>query len=86
VATPWLDRGNSSEDQSGLGRGTTCRCHTCIGKGRRANETIQLRTGAGEMILSGLSQSLAAGQTVEVTLEFAYADSVTVQIPVVSAG
>jgi len=38
------------------------------------------------MILSGLSQSLAAGQTVEVTLEFAYADSVTVQIPVVSAG
>jgi copper(I)-binding protein len=52
----------------------------------RANETIELRAGAGEMVLSGLSQPLAAGQTVEVTFEFAYADPVTVQIPVVSAG
>jgi copper(I)-binding protein len=52
----------------------------------RADETIQLRAGAGEMVLSGLSQPLAAGQTVEVTFEFAYADPVTVQIPVVSAG
>ena len=51
----------------------------------RADETIQLRAGAGEMVLSGLSQPLAAGQTVEVTLEFAYADPVTVQIPVVTA-
>lgn len=51
----------------------------------RANETIQLRAGDGEMILSGLSQPLAAGQTVEVTFQFAYADPVTVQVPVVSA-
>jgi copper(I)-binding protein len=52
----------------------------------RADETIQLRAGAGEMVLSCLSQPLAAGQTVEVTFEFAYADPVTVQTPVVSAG
>ncbi len=52
----------------------------------RADETIQLRAGAGEIVLSGLSQPLAAGQTVEVTFKFAYADPVTVQIPVVSAG
>ena len=51
----------------------------------RAGETIQLRAGAGEMVLSGLSQPLAASQTVEVTFEFAYADPVTVQIPVVAA-
>jgi copper(I)-binding protein len=51
----------------------------------RAGETIQLRAGAGEMVLSGLSQPLAAGQAVEVTFEFAYADPVTVQIPVVAA-
>jgi copper(I)-binding protein len=51
----------------------------------RAGETIQLRAGAGEMVLSGLSQPVAAGQTVEVTFLFASADSVTVQIPVVSA-
>jgi copper(I)-binding protein len=51
----------------------------------RTNETIQLRAGDGEMVLSGLPQPLAAGQTVEVTFEFAYADAVTVQIPVVSA-
>ena len=51
----------------------------------RADETIQLRAGAGEMVLSGLSQPLAAGQTIEVTFLFASADPVTVQIPVVSA-
>jgi copper(I)-binding protein len=51
----------------------------------KANETIQLRAGDGEMVLSGLSQPLVAGQTVEVTFKFAYAAPVTVQIPVVSA-
>jgi copper(I)-binding protein len=51
----------------------------------KANETIQLRAGDGEMVLSGLSQPMAAGQTVEVTFKFAYAAPVTVQIPVVSA-
>jgi len=51
----------------------------------KADETVQLRAGASEMVLSGLSQPLAAGQTVEVTFEFVYADPVTVQIPVVSA-
>lgn len=47
----------------------------------KANETIQLR---GEMVLSGLAQPLMAGQTVEVTFEFAYATPVTVEVPVVS--
>ena len=51
----------------------------------RADETIQLRAGAGKMVLSGLSQPLVPGQTVEVTFKFADADPVTVQIPVVSA-
>jgi copper(I)-binding protein len=51
----------------------------------KANETIQLRAGDGEMVLSGLAGPLAAGQTVEVTFEFAYAEPVTIQIPVVSA-
>jgi copper(I)-binding protein len=50
----------------------------------RADETIQLRAGDGEMVLSGLTQPVAAGQTVEVTFLFASADPVTVQIPVVS--
>src|ERR1019366_7311859 len=49
----------------------------------RTNETIQLRAGDGEMVLSGLTQPVAAGQTVEVTFLFASADPVTVQIPVV---
>jgi periplasmic copper chaperone A len=50
----------------------------------KANETIQLRAGDGEMVLSGLAQPLMAGQTVEVTFEFAYATPVTVEVPVVS--
>jgi copper(I)-binding protein len=50
-----------------------------------ANGTLQLIAGDGEMVLSGLSQPLVAGQTVEVTFMFAYADPVTVQVPVVSA-
>lgn len=51
----------------------------------RAGETIELRAGAGEMVLSGLSQPVTTGQKVEVTFMFASADPVTVQIPVVSA-
>ena len=50
-----------------------------------ANETLRFTPGQGPMVLSGLSEPLVAGQTVEVTFEFAYADPVTVQIPVVSA-
>jgi copper(I)-binding protein len=51
-----------------------------------AHETLGFSPGQGPMVLSGLSQPLVAGQTVQVTFEFAYADPVTVQIPVVSAG
>jgi copper(I)-binding protein len=50
-----------------------------------ANETLGFPPGQGPMVLSGLSQPLVAGQTVQVTFEFAYADPVTVQIPVVPA-
>jgi copper(I)-binding protein len=50
-----------------------------------AKETLRFRPGQGVMVLSGLSQPLVAGQTVQVTFEFAYADPVTVQIPIVSA-
>jgi hypothetical protein len=50
-----------------------------------ANQTLRFTPGQGPMVLSGLSQPLAAGQTVEVTFEFAYADPVTVQIPVVAS-
>jgi periplasmic copper chaperone A len=50
-----------------------------------ANETLKFPPGQGEMVLSGLLEPLAAGQTVQVTFEFAYADPVAVQIPVVSA-
>jgi|GEM_PF-1754271 len=49
-----------------------------------AGETVQLIAGDGEMVLSGLSAPLTAGQTVEVTFKFAYASPVTVEIPVVS--
>jgi copper(I)-binding protein len=51
-----------------------------------ANETLRFPRGYGGLILSGLSQPLVAGQTVQVTFEFAHADPVTVQIPVASAG
>jgi copper(I)-binding protein len=48
-------------------------------------ESIQLRAGDGELIVSGLPQPLAAGQTIEVTLEFTYASPVTVTVPVVAS-
>jgi copper(I)-binding protein len=50
-----------------------------------ANETIRFTPGQGPVVVSGLSQPLVVGQTLQVTFEFAYADPVTVQIPVVSA-
>jgi copper(I)-binding protein len=51
-----------------------------------ANETLRFPRGYGGMILSGLSQPLVAGQTIQVTFEFAHADPVTVQVPVASIG
>jgi len=48
-------------------------------------QSIQLRVGDGELIVSGLPQPLAAGQTIEVTFEFAYAAPVTVTVPVVAS-
>jgi periplasmic copper chaperone A len=51
-----------------------------------AHETLGFPRGQGPMVLSGLAQPLVDGQTVQVTFEFAYADPVTVQILVVSAG
>jgi copper(I)-binding protein len=50
----------------------------------KAGETTQLIAGDGEMVLSGLSEPLVVGQTVEVTFKFASADPVTLQVPVVS--
>ncbi|MFI5258445.1 MAG: copper chaperone PCu(A)C [Candidatus Limnocylindrales bacterium] len=50
----------------------------------RAGETIELRAGDGEMVLNGLARPLAAGQSVQITFEFAYADPVTVRVPVVA--
>ena len=50
----------------------------------RADETVQLIAGDGEMVLSGLFETLTAGQTVEVTFKFAYGPPVTVEVPVVS--
>ena len=50
-----------------------------------AGETVQLRVGDGELIASGLPRPLTAGQTIEVTFEFAYAAPVTVDIPVVAS-
>ncbi len=51
----------------------------------KQGETIQLRAGDGELIVSGLPQPLAAGQTVEVTFDFTYAAPVTVTVPVVAS-
>jgi copper(I)-binding protein len=52
----------------------------------KPNETIQLRAGAGKIVLNGLAHPLTAGQTVEVTFKFAYAQSVTVEVPVIASG
>jgi copper(I)-binding protein len=51
----------------------------------RANETIQLRAGDGELIVSGLPRPYTAGQTIAVTFEFAYAAPVTLDVPVVAS-
>jgi copper(I)-binding protein len=51
----------------------------------RAGETIQLRTGAGEIILNGLAEPLAPGDQLEVTFKFEDAAPVTVTVPVVSS-
>jgi copper(I)-binding protein len=51
----------------------------------RAGETIQLRTGAGEIILNGLAEPLVAGDQLEVTFEFEDAAPVTVTVTVVSS-
>ena len=48
-------------------------------------ETIQLRSGDGEMILTGLTHPVTAGQTIEATFKFAHAAPVTVAVPVVTA-
>lgn len=49
-----------------------------------ANEGIRLLPGYGGLILSGFSQPLVAGQTIQVTFDFAHADPVTLQITVAS--
>jgi copper(I)-binding protein len=51
----------------------------------RAGETIELRTGDGEIILNGLAEPLVAGEQLEVTFEFEDAAPVTVTVPVVSS-
>jgi copper(I)-binding protein len=48
----------------------------------RVHETVQIN---GEIMLGGLVHPLAVGQTVEITLEFASASPVTMQVPVVEA-
>ncbi len=62
-----------------------------VGKSRmpswliRQGETIQLRAGDGELIVSGLPKPLAAGQALEVTFDFTHAAPVTVTVPVVAS-
>ncbi len=51
----------------------------------RANESMELRAGDGELIVSGLPKALAAGQTLEVTFDFTNAAPVTVTVPVVAS-
>jgi copper(I)-binding protein len=51
----------------------------------KQGETIQLRAGDGELIVSGLPQPLAVGQTVDVTFNFTYAAPVTIAVPVVAS-
>lgn len=48
-------------------------------------ETIQLRSGDGEMVLTGLARPISVGDTVEVTFRFESAAPVTVQVPVVGS-
>ena len=91
--------GGSSPDAALVALYATCGCSPAprdpatgiAGKTRmpwwliRANETIQLRVGDGELIVSGLPQLVVAGQTIEVTFEFTYAAAVTVEVPVVAS-
>jgi len=69
-----------STDPSGLGNKSLMPWNLI-----RAGETLQLRTGDGEIILNGLAEPLVAGEQLEVTFEFEDAAPVTVTVPVVSS-
>ena len=48
----------------------------------RAGETVELRAGAGEIILAGLSADLSPVSTIEVSFLFEKAGAVVVRVPV----
>lgn len=50
-----------------------------------SGQTIQLRRGAGEIVLNGLAAPLTPGDHVQVTFKFANAAPVTVSVPVVAS-
>ena len=53
----------------------------------KADETIQLRAGDGEIVLNGLAAPLTPGEQVQVTFKFEKAAPVTLSVPVfASAG
>jgi copper(I)-binding protein len=92
--------GGSSPGAALVALYATCACSSpeptdpetgLVGKSRmpwwliKQGETIQLRVGDGELIVSGLPKPLAAGQTLEVTFDFTNAAPVTVTVPVVAS-
>jgi periplasmic copper chaperone A len=92
--------GGSSPGAALVALYATCACSSpeptdpetgLVGKSRmpwwliKQGDTVQLRAGDGEMIVSGLPKPLAAGETIEVTFDFANAAPVTVTVPVVAS-
>jgi copper(I)-binding protein len=94
-ADDWLVGGSSPAASTG-GIYATCACGTSAETGLAgkspmpswliaSTQAIELRSGAGEMLLVGLTQPVSGGQTIPVTFKFTHAPPTTVDVVVASS-